>query len=305
MHKIDQPKITVLMPVFNAENDLHDAIESILSQSFGDFELLIIDDGSSDNSLEIIHSFKDDRIRLERNERNLGLVATLNKGIELAKGVFIARMDADDISLGGRFFQQMQLLEESNADIVGCHFDVIDKGGNFLRNIRVPLNPEEFTVCLANTVPFAHGSVMIRKSFLTENDLTYGPGLYSEDYDLWMRMYEKGAIFRNCDSTLFSYRDYGSSLSKVKLRQYLNSSELLRRKFVSNHSEACQSAINKLLQKSNLNTAIQVNVVALTCRLIMNSATLGILYKVFLKVSLRSTFHGLARIMRTYLTYRA
>lgn len=305
MHKNGSPKITVVMPVFNAEHDLHDAIESILGQSFGDFELLIIDDGSSDKSVEIISSFKDDRIRLERNKRNLGLVATLNKGIELAKGVYIARMDADDISLGSRFFQQVQLLEESNADIVGCHFDVIDRRGNFQRNIQAPLIPEEFTVCLANTVPFAHGSVMIRKSFLVENNLAYGPGLYSEDYDLWIRMYEKGAIFRNCDSTLFCYRDYGSSLSKVKLRQYLNSSEFLRRKFVSSHLEACRSAINKLLQKGDLNAAMQANVVALACRLLMKSATLGITCKVLLKVSLRSTFHGFARIVRTYLTYRA
>lgn len=305
MHKNDPPKITVLMPVFNAEHDLKDAIESILGQSFEDFDLLIIDDGSSDKSVEIISSFKDDRIRLERNERNLGLVATLNKGIGLTKSVYIARMDADDISLKNRFFRQIQLLEESNADIVGCHFDVIDRGGNFMRNIQAPLTPEAFTACLANTVPFAHGSVMIRKSFLVENNLVYGPGFYSEDYDLWMRMYEKGAIFRNCDSTLFCYRDYGSSLSKVKLKQYLNSSEFLRRKFVSNHSEACQSAIKKLLQNGDLNTVMQVNMVALACRLLMKSATLGIMYKVLLKVSLRSTFHGFARIMRTYLTYRA
>lgn len=305
MQKDRPPKITVLMPVFNAEHDLHDAIVSILRQSFEDFEFLIIDDGSKDRSVEIISSFKDPRIRLERNEINLGLVATLNKGLHIARGAYIARMDADDFSDSNRFTEQIQLLEEYGADIVGCHFDVIDRCGNFLRNIQVPITPEAFTVCLANTVPFAHGSVMIRKSFLVENNLAYGPGLYSEDYDLWMRMYEKGAIFKNCDSTLFRYRDYGSSLSKVKLRQYLNSSEFLRRKFVTNHSEACQLAIDKLLQKGDLNAATQVNIVALACRLLIKSDSLRIAYKVLLKVSLRSTFHGFARIMRACLTYQA
>lgn len=305
MQKIGSPKITVLMPVFNAENDIYEAIQSILTQSFEDFEFLIIDDGSTDKSVEIISSFEDGRIRLERNEKNLGLVPTLNKGIGLAKGVYIARMDSDDISLGDRFFKQLQLLEEKNADIVGCHFNVIDRRGNFLRKIQAPLTPEEFVVCLANTVPFAHGSVMMRKSFLEKNKLEYGPGLYSEDYDLWMRMYEKGARFANCDLTLFCYRDYETSLSKVKLRQYLNSSEFLRRRFVSNHSSDCKSAISRLLDEGDLNTAIEVNIVSLTCRLLMKSLPLRVAYRVLLKVSPQSVLHGLARILRTYFTYRA
>ena len=93
------PQVTVLMPVFNGEKYLAEAIESILNQTFKDFEFLIVDDGSEDRSAEIINSYKDKRIKLLRNERNLGVSRSCNKGIKLAEGKYIARMDCDDISL--------------------------------------------------------------------------------------------------------------------------------------------------------------------------------------------------------------
>jgi len=96
---LENPKVTVLMPVYNGEQYLREAIESILTQSFTDFEFLIINDGSTDSSVEIIESYDDPRIRLIHNEANLKLVATLNKGVDLARGEYIARMDCDDISL--------------------------------------------------------------------------------------------------------------------------------------------------------------------------------------------------------------
>ncbi|MBA3284207.1 MAG: glycosyltransferase family 2 protein, partial [Nitrosopumilus sp.] len=100
------PKVTVLMPVYNASAYLHDAIQSILNQTFQDFEFLIIDDGSSDNSEIIIKGYKDKRIRFIKNEQNIGISATLNKGIELASCELIARMDADDVSYPKRLEKQ-------------------------------------------------------------------------------------------------------------------------------------------------------------------------------------------------------
>ena len=99
---MNTPRVTVLMPVFNGEHFLPPAIESILNQTFSDFEFLVIDDGSTDASRKIAESYNDPRIRIEANEKNLGLIATLNRGLKLARGEYIARMDADDLSFPDR-----------------------------------------------------------------------------------------------------------------------------------------------------------------------------------------------------------
>ena len=120
-------KLTVLMPVYNAEKYLKPALESILNQTYKDFEFLIIDDGSTDKSLEIIKSYNDSRIRLIGHEQNQKLIATLNEGIKLAQGEYIARMDADDISAPERLQKQMEFLEKHPATVVlGCDFQIID-----------------------------------------------------------------------------------------------------------------------------------------------------------------------------------
>lgn len=293
------PEITVLMPVFNAERDLRQAVDSILGQTFADFEFLIIDDGSLDNSYEILASYSDSRIRLERNEKNIGLVATLNKGIALAKGVYIARMDNDDISLPNRLAEQYALSEMQRADIVGCQFNVISSSDAQLKTVQVPLSSDEFTVCLANTVPFAHGSVMLRRSFLVNNQLQYGPGLYSEDYDLWIRMYEKGAIFLNCKSVLFSYRKHATSLTKKKLNQYLFSSEKLRRKFLNENSKRCSSSLGHLLYKNNIYHEMQVDMFVLSCRLLGQAGAKSFIFRALCRLRLKAILHGMVRLVRS------
>jgi len=149
------PVISVLMPVFNAEKDLRQAIDSILNQSFTDFEFLIINDGSTDDSVNIIRSFTDPRIRLIQNPQNLGLVPTLNRGLAEACGKYIARMDADDISEPERFASQIVLLEKTPADICGGLFRIIDSEGKVTGNVSVPFQSDELVACLSNTVPFA------------------------------------------------------------------------------------------------------------------------------------------------------
>src|SRR3990170_6879460 len=109
------PTLTVLMPVYNAGNYLHEAIESILSQTFRDFEFLIIDDASTDSSVDIIESFQDPRIRLVKNDINMGITATLNKGIELSTTELIARMDADDISYVDRLQKQYEYFKKDKS----------------------------------------------------------------------------------------------------------------------------------------------------------------------------------------------
>ena len=122
---MNEPMVTVLMAVYNGEKFLKEAMESILTQTFTDFEFLIINDGSTDNSVKIIEEFNDPRIRLIHNEKNLKLIASLNKGISLAKGKYIARMDCDDISMPYRLEKEVDFLENSlEYGLVGtCYTD--------------------------------------------------------------------------------------------------------------------------------------------------------------------------------------
>ena len=129
------PKITVLMPVYNGEKYLREAIGSILNQTFNDFEFLIINDSSTDSTREIILSYDDTRIRLEDNEKNIGLTHSLNKGLRLAKGKYVARMDADDISLPDRLEKQLAVIENNtDVSIVACWIDIIDKNNTYIGN---------------------------------------------------------------------------------------------------------------------------------------------------------------------------
>ena len=183
--------VSVILPVYNAQKYLEEAIESIINQTYTNFEFIIIDDGSGDNSLNIINKYQkqDSRILVITRE-NKGLVYTLNEGINQAKGKYIARMDADDISLSNRFEKQIELLENSNIDICGCHYLLVDEYNNINGLNLTPLSHEMCFLSLASKVPFAHPSVMIRKEFLDKNNLKYGQSEHkiAEDFDLWMRM---------------------------------------------------------------------------------------------------------------------
>jgi len=183
-----QPLITVLMPVYNAAPYLAEAIDSILNQRFKDFEFLIINDGSTDNSLEIINSYKDKRILLINNGQNIKLIATLNKGIELAQGKYIARMDADDISLPERLEKQVQFME-THPEVGLC--------GSFVRTVGLAKNYDVHYACSHDEIKFnlffdthfPHPAAFIRKSVLSENNLKFDFGfIHAEDFELWNRM---------------------------------------------------------------------------------------------------------------------
>jgi len=293
------PAITVLMPVFNGAKHLREAIDSILAQTERDFEFLIIDDGSTDNTAEILSSYSDPRIRRLQNPVNLGLVASLNIGISQARGTYLARMDADDISLPDRFKHQLTFLEQEQADIVGCHFEIMDAAGNFVQTVEVPLTADSFTACLANTVPFAHGSVMLRLAFLQRHLLSYDPNPCAEDYDLWVRMYAYGAKMINVPLLLFRYRDYGSSLSKTKRAENALSSKALRRQFVLHNPASCSSALMRLLQtETPLSYTEQVNTINLAYRLYQQNGHTRGLMSLVLRTSLRAKLHGIYRLLR-------
>jgi len=229
------PMISVVMSVYNAEKYLQEAIQSILTQTYKDFEFIIINDGSSDKSLEIIEKYRnqDERIVLISRE-NRGLIASLNEGIEKARGKYIARMDADDISLPERFEKQLELMEKDTLDICGCHYFLINEKNDFVSVFLAPIIKSSFYYHMANTVPFGHPSVMYRKDFFERHNLFYGKSRYqnAEDYALWLNMWQLGASFGNVNAFLFKYRDFSESLSKKNNKKISNDRDAIRKEFL-------------------------------------------------------------------------
>lgn len=246
----DTPLISVIMPVYNSESFLAEAIESILNQTVRDFEFLIVYDESNDRSLSIIEYYQrqDPRISLINGQKK-GLIGALNQGINAVRGEFIARMDADDISLPERFEKQLKLMESARADVCGCHWLVINETGKLTEARIAPLCRDAFTIFLMCAVPFPHGSVMMRTSFIREHALEYGGSKYAEcaeDYDLWIKFFENGGVFIAVNEILFKYRDSSASLSKQRSKKIASDCKKIRRFFVRHNQETCLHAVHKL-----------------------------------------------------------
>jgi glycosyltransferase involved in cell wall biosynthesis len=209
------PIISVLMPVYNGEKYLSEAIKSILNQTFTDFEFLFINDGSTDQSKIIIDSFHDPRIVYIENEQNNGLIYSLNLGISLAKGKYIARMDADDISLPKRLEKQVNYLEQhKDIGICGASAYRIDGNGNVLGKMGRIRNPQVLQASLIFSSPFIHPLMMIRTELIADN--MYDPRYkHVEDYELWTRLLIicKGI---NLNDYLLLYRWHDENISVVQ-----------------------------------------------------------------------------------------
>ena len=211
------PLITVLMPVYNGVTYLNEAIESILNQTFQNFEFIIIDDGSTDDSVKIIKSYDDNRIRLVENRNNLGQSETLNKGLRLAKGKYIARMDQDDISMPERFKKQLDFMENnSDVDVCGSWVQLMGKYNGI---IELETQSEEIKISLLTNQNLTHPAVMIRKSTLVKYELNYNPTFtIGNDYDLWVRMFDY-CSFANLPEPLLKFRMHDNQYSKILWEQ--------------------------------------------------------------------------------------
>ena len=203
------PKVSVLMPVYNTQKKyLCDAIESVLSQTFEDFEFLILDDCPEQNVEDIVALYKDKRIKYIKNEQNIGISASRNKLIDMARGEYLAIMDHDDVSLAKRFEKQVKFLDKNpDVGVVGCWYERFPKK----KVIKKPLKNKDIVETLLFSCCILHPSSMIRKEVLIKNNVRYEEKFSpSEDYALWCRLIGK-TEFANIPEVLFKYRDHKSN----------------------------------------------------------------------------------------------
>jgi glycosyltransferase involved in cell wall biosynthesis len=212
------PEVTVLMPVHNAAPFLREAVDSVLCQTFDDFELLVIDDGSTDATGELLSGYADRRMRVVRLESNAGLVAALNIGISQARAALIARMDGDDICEPQRLELQVAFMwQHPDVVLLGSGFVRVDTAGRPLQRVVYPKENEVLQEKLLEGSVFCHPSTMMRADVVRQlggyRDLGGGP---AEDYDLWLRISERGQI-ANLSDVLLRYRVHAGQTSVRKL----------------------------------------------------------------------------------------
>ena len=223
-----QPLVSIIMGAYNCEATIEKCVESILQQTYKNWQFIICDDFSSDNTFDILKKYedKDSRIIILHNECNKRLAASLNNCLKVAKGKYIARMDADDESLPQRLEHQIEFLEtHPEYDVVGCNRIVFDNNGN--RGIR---KSEEFPVkeLLIKDTPFAHPTLVMRKRvFDILNGYTSDKStMRAEDLDLWFRFYERGFKGYNMQETLYKYRESECDFSKRSLKAGIQTSKV-------------------------------------------------------------------------------
>lgn len=227
---MNRPKISVLMPVYNAEKYLKEAIDSILNQTFRDFEFIIINDASTDKSKQIIMSYQDTRIRYFENNKNLGVAKTLNKGLELATAKYIARMDADDISSSKRLeLQYEEMNRDKEITVLASNFDVVDERGHFLYRENYAKSPEEIYYILQFRDCLGHPTVMFKKHIILNVFGGYNEDREAEDYDLWLRISSKYKIFK-LNTSLLKLRTSKNSRMGAMSRKIDNDAIYLTKK---------------------------------------------------------------------------
>jgi cellulose synthase/poly-beta-1,6-N-acetylglucosamine synthase-like glycosyltransferase len=217
------PSVSVLLPVYNGAADIERSVHSILNQTFADFELIIINDGSKDNSLEILKTISDPRIRLF-DQSNMGLAATLNKGLSLSQGELIARQDQDDLSRPDRLEKQVNYFQQhADCILLGAAAEIWCGDEPTERAHDHPQSHPRLAFELLFNNPFVHSSVMMRRQALMElggysTDSTRQP---PEDYELWSRMARHGRV-ANLPERLLIYREVPQSMSRTGPNPFLD-----------------------------------------------------------------------------------
>jgi len=230
--EITDPIVSVVMSVYNSANYLREAMDSILNQTLSDFEFIIINDGSKDESLSIIKSYSDKRIKLIENNGNKGLIYSLNKGIEVATGKYIARMDADDISLPERLNEQVLFLENnSEVGVCGCNYIQFSEGKE--RSSEAFKTHDEILGWMLFNASVVHPSLMLRTSVLKGQQPVFNSEYkHAEDYDLWSRLLftcKFGAV----NKTLFKYREHAGQVTQLHKAEQVKSANVIRKNILT------------------------------------------------------------------------
>lgn len=216
------PLLSVLMPVYNASVFLQEAIQSVLDQTFDDFEFIIINDGSIDDSEFIIQRFQDKRIRYVKNDVNIKLIKTLNLGFALARGKYVARIDADDICKTNRFEKQIAYLENHpEIGVLGSHATIIDENNQQIGECIYPIEHDAIALDLVRYNPMIHPTIMVRTSIVKEEAILFDEHfVHAEDYELWTRLITK-TKFANLADKLLLYRKHSAQISSVHTNEQL------------------------------------------------------------------------------------
>ena len=235
-----KPEVSVIMSVYNGADYIDAAIKSILSQTFKNFEFIIVNDGSTDDSLARIKSYNDKRITLI-DQDNMGLVLSLNRAIDISKAKIIARQDADDLSEKDRLEKEFKILNESpEVVLLGSSITTIDESSKIMNVHKVLLNDAELKQELLFRSPFAHGSVMFRKTTFISSGGYIESDWPAEDYGLWLRMSKYGK-FINIDSPLYKYRENTSGISaknqnsQIRAKERIQNTAWMQRKKLINN----------------------------------------------------------------------
>lgn len=256
------PKVSVIMAVKDGEKYLRMAIESILAQTFSDFEFIIIDDGSKDATRTIINEYSDSRITLLSNQCNLGLSKSLNLALEKTCGTYIARMDADDISLPNRFELQVNFLDaHPDIAVLGTGFSLMDGNGQRLQDFRFPSSHEIITWSLPFYNPIVHPSVMMRRSVIRVLS-AYNPELRrSQDYDLWWRVSFSNRL-ANLEKVLILLRQHQTQVSREHQPDQLEHGIEINAKYLSKvvHQSIPKSLIKKMWSGNALSVKDAVDI---------------------------------------------
>lgn len=213
-----QPLVSIVLPVYNGEKYLKESLDSVLTQTYQNWELVIINDGSTDGTENLILNYKDQRIKYFPNDGNKGIIYSLNRGLRESKGEYIARLDADDIALPFRIEKQVVFMSENpDYTLCGTYFQTIDSKGKFLKNVAFPSNNRDAQSYLLLHNCFCHSAIMMRS--LIAKDLQYDEKFQiCEDYDLWYRISRLGKILNLPEyATLYRVHDNNMSTRKSEI----------------------------------------------------------------------------------------
>ena len=226
------PRVSVVMPVYNGERYLHEAIDSILNQTFSDFEFIVINDCSDDGTENIIKSYTDSRIHYIKNENNLGVALSLNRGFDAAKGEYIARMDADDISLPSRLEKQVEYMEDNPAIAVcGCETELF--GDVEKTDTYTVFGKEMMKINLLFAPCLCHPAVMLRRSVVEKEHYRYDDSFERlEDYELWTRLFLKYDI-DNVRGVYFKYRLHSKQVTQNYSENHMQTLNRIRHNMMS------------------------------------------------------------------------